>query len=90
MVVVNMDLVNFSVSLVDIIRGICMIFGIIFLVIGFVVLVGNIFIFYVVNRDFLKCFNKFINVFNIVLIVVYFFVGMVVFLFIGVLNIFRG
>lgn len=89
MVDMNIDFGIFSYKIVENFnKDVYMIFGVIFIVMGFFVFLGNIVIFYVVKRDFLKCFNKLINVFNIVLIIIYVLVGMIVLLFIGILSIF--
>lgn len=61
-----------------------LIFGIVYFFVFLIVLFGNGFMFYIVRRDLFKFFNKFINVFNVLIGLNYFIVSFFVFLIFGI------
>lgn len=61
-----------------------LIFGIVYFFVFLIVLIGNGFMFYIVRRDLFKFFNKFINVFNVLIGLNYFIVSFFVFLIFGI------
>lgn len=69
--------------------GILTSFGAIMLFVAILAAIGNGFILYIVKRDPLKCFNKPTNAFNISLIMVNLFSGLIFIPFVGVMNILR-